>query len=130
MRTRSRSWFALGAIVALVFAIASSATAAPKPHKPPHTRPPAIQAPTFNPNLLLPGSEQAGEPSIRTDSTGTPYVIGPIGVPAGCKAFKVSHDGSAAAFLGFPDQTVGGGDCDWALGPKETNPVAGATSQD
>ena len=86
MRPRSRSWFALGAIVALLFTvgtIAGSATAAPKPHKPPHTRPPAIQAPTFNPNLQLPSSDGAGEPSIRTDSTGTPYVIGPIGVPAG-----------------------------------------------
>jgi hypothetical protein len=75
---------------------------------------------TFNPNLLLKGSNGAGEPSIRTDRLGRPFVIGPIGVPAGCKAFRVTHDGSASKFLGFPDHTAGGGDCDWALGPQET----------
>src|SRR5205823_6103493 len=52
----------------------------------------------------------------------------PIGVPAGCKAFSVTHDGSSSKFLGFPDQTVGGGDCDWAIGPQETNPLAGTTT--
>jgi len=48
--------------------------------------------PTFNPNLLLQGSTNAGEPSIRTDRFGHAFVIGPTGVPAGCKAFRVAHN--------------------------------------
>jgi hypothetical protein len=80
-------------------------------------------AATFNPNLLLQGSGSAAEPSIRTDQFGQSFVIAPIGVPAGCKAFRVRHDGSASSFLGFPDSTAGGGDCDWALGPQETAPT-------
>src|SRR5947208_480770 len=78
-------------------------------------------AATFNTNLLLAGSSSAGEPSIRTDRFGRSFVIGPTGVPAGCKAFRVTHDGSASTFLGFPDHTAGGGDCDWAIGPQETS---------
>src|SRR5438093_4318469 len=77
----------------------------------------------FNVNLLLNGSGSAAEPSIRTDKFGRSFVIAPIGVPAGCKAFRVSHDGSASSFLGFPDHTAGGGDCDWAIGPQETAPT-------
>src|SRR5438552_2377193 len=80
---------------------------------------------TFNTNLLLSGSSGAGEPSIRTDRFGRSFVIAPIGVPAGCKAFRVTHDGSASAFLGFPDHTAGGGDCDWAIGPQETEALTG-----
>ncbi len=80
---------------------------------------------TFNTNLLLAGSGGAGEPSIRTDRFGRSFVIGPIGVPAGCKAFRVTHDGSASTFLGFPDHTAGGGDCDWAIGPQETAVLPG-----
>src|SRR5438067_4512863 len=76
---------------------------------------------TFNTNLLLSGSSGAGEPSIRTDRFGRSFVIAPTGVPAGCKAFRVTHDGSASTFLGFPDHTAGGGDCDWAIGPQETS---------
>jgi hypothetical protein len=78
---------------------------------------------TFNPNLLLPNSAGVAEPSIRTNEQGIPFVIGPTGVPAGCKAFRVTHDGSSAKFIGFPDHTAGGGDCDWAIGPKETSPT-------
>ena len=87
---------------------------------------------TFNTNLLLAGSSGAGEPSIRTDRFGRSFVIGPIGVPAGCKAFRVTHDGSVSTFLGFPDHTAGGGDCDWAIGPQETAalPGFGAPSDD
>ena len=85
---------------------------------------------TFNQNLLLAGSSGAAEPSIRTDSHGNSYVIGPIGVPAGCKAFKVTHDGSSSKFIGFPDHTAGGGDCDFAIGPKETAPSVSATGND
>src|SRR5438067_540024 len=73
---------------------------------------------TFNPNLLLTGSSSAAEPSIRTDRFGQSFVIGPTGVPAGCKAFRIRHDGSASTFIGFPDHTLGGGDCDWAIGPQ------------
>ena len=73
---------------------------------------------TFNPNLLLPGSSGAGEPSIRTDRFGRSFVIGPTG--AQCQAMRVSHDGSSAKFLGAPDHNAGGGDCDWAIGPQET----------
>src|SRR5438067_4803902 len=76
---------------------------------------------TFNANLLLQGSSNVAEPSIRTDRFGRPFVIGPTGVPAGCKAWRVTHDGSAAAYLGQPDHTAGGGDCDWAIGPQETS---------
>jgi len=75
----------------------------------------------FNPNLLLQGSSNAGEPSIRTDRFGHAFVIGPTGVPAGCKAFRVAHNGASAAYIGQPDHTVGGGDCDWAIGPQETS---------
>jgi hypothetical protein len=77
--------------------------------------------PTFNPNLLLQGSTNVAEPSIRTDRSGRAFVIGPTGVPAGCKAWRVTHDGSSAAYLGQPDHTAGGGDCDWAIGPQETS---------
>src|SRR5437660_6403337 len=80
---------------------------------------------TFNTNLLLAGSSSAGEPSLRTDRFGRSFVIAPIGVPAGCKAFRVSHNGSASTFLGFPDHTAGGGDCDWAIGPQETATLPG-----
>src|SRR5437879_13641328 len=76
---------------------------------------------TFNANLLLQGSTNVAEPGIRTDRFGRPFVIGPTGVPAGCKAWRVTHDGSAAAYLGQPDHTAGGGDCDWAIGPQETS---------
>jgi len=82
-------------------------------------------AATFNTNLLLAGSSSAAEPSIRTDRFGRSFVIGPTGVPAGCKAFRVTHDGSASTFLGFPDHTAGGGDCDWAIGPQETATLPG-----
>ncbi len=77
--------------------------------------------PTFNPNLLLQGSTNAGEPSVRTDRFGHAFVIGPTGVPAGCKAFRVTHNGASAAYIGQPDHTAGGGDCDWAIGPQETS---------
>ncbi len=73
--------------------------------------------PTFNPNLLLQGSTNAGEPSIRTDRFGHAFVIGPTGVPAGCKAFRVAHNGASAAYIGQPDHTAGGGDCDYSFGP-------------
>src|SRR5207249_7327013 len=87
---------------------------------------------TFNPNLLLQGSTNTAEPSIRTDRFGRSFVIGPTGVPAGCKAWRVTHDGSASTFIGFPDHTAGGGDCDWAIGPQEsaTLPGFGAPSAD
>src|SRR5437762_2924572 len=82
-------------------------------------------AATFNTNLLLAGSSSAAEPSIRTDRFERSFVIGPTGVAAGCKAFRVTHDGSASTFLGFPDHTAGGGDCDWAIGPQETATLSG-----
>ena len=87
---------------------------------------------TFNPNLLLAHSDTAAEPSIRTDRFGRSFVIGPTGVPAGCKAFRIAHDGSASSYLGFPDATVGGGDCDFAIGPQETatSPGLPAASDD
>src|SRR5207249_4097823 len=87
-------------------------------------------AATFNSNLLLKGSSSAGEPSIRTDRFGRSFVIAPTGVPAGCKAFRVSHDGSASSFMGFPDHTAGGGDCDWAIGPQETSPTISPPASD
>ena len=80
----------------------------------------APPAATFNPNLLLKGSSSAGEPSIRTDRFGRSFVIGPTGVGGGCKAFRVTHDGSNSVYLGQPDHQAGGGDCDWAIGPQET----------
>jgi hypothetical protein len=74
---------------------------------------------TFNPNLLLPGSNGAAEPSIKTDRLGQSFVIGPTG--SQCQAMRVSHDGSTAKYIGAPDHNVGGGDCDWAIGPQETS---------
>ncbi|TMM05343.1 MAG: DUF11 domain-containing protein [Actinobacteria bacterium] len=85
----------------------------------------APAAATFNPNLLLGHSNSVAEPSIRTDRFGRSFVIGPTGVPAGCKAFRVTHDGSASNYLGFPDGTAGGGDCDFAIGPQETSTLPG-----
>jgi hypothetical protein len=112
---------AVVAAMPVVTSHSSSATAAPKSVA-------AVSgAGTFNTNLLLKGSSGAAEPSIRTDRYGRSYVIAPIGVPAGCKAFRISHDGSASTYLGFPDSTAGGGDCDWAIGPKETAPGSNAT---
>jgi len=90
--------------------------------RPVSAAPPAT--PTFNPNLLLAGSEGAGEPSIKTDSHGTHFVIGPTGFPTGgCHAFRVAQSGASSHDIGFPDHNVGGGDCDWAIGPKETSPT-------
>ena len=79
---------------------------------------------------MLRGSNGAAEPSIRTDRYGRSYVIGPIGVPAGCKVFRITHDGSASSYLGFPDHTASGGDCDFAIGPRETAPTVSATGDD
>src|SRR2546421_5323942 len=90
----------------------------------------AKPAPMFNPNLLLQGSSNAGEPSIRTDRFGHAFVIGPTGVPAGCKAFRVAHNGSSAAYIGQPDHTAGGGDCDWAIGPQETSSTISPPASD
>jgi hypothetical protein len=113
MRNMRRSSFALVvALAALALGFGGSATgAAPSP-------------PTFGANLVLPDSAGTGEPSIRTAPDGRSFVIAPTGVPAGCKAWRVTHDGSAGTFLGFPDGTAGGGDCDWAIGPQETGTTA------
>jgi len=113
---RSTALTALG-LAALLVAFASMGS-----------RPAAAAAPpaaTFNSNLLLAHSSSVAEPSIRTDRFGRSFVIGPTGVPAGCKAFRVSHDGSSSSFLGFPDGTAGGGDCDFAIGPQETATLPG-----
>jgi hypothetical protein len=121
----------LAAAAAAVLAAIQLAAESPAPAGASVKAPAAVTAAgSFNTNLLLKGSNGAAEPSIRTDQYGNAYVIGPIGVPAGCKAFKVTHDGSAAKYLGFPDHTVGGGDCDFAIGPKETAPTANATGND
>lgn len=80
----------------------------------------APPASTFNQNLLLHGSNGAAEPSIRTDRLGRSFVTGPTGIGGGCPAFRVTHDGSASAFIGRPDHSAGGGDCDWAVGPQES----------
>src|SRR6266568_58069 len=104
---------ALAAAIALIGALSIVAPSSAAAAAPPTA--------TFNPNLLLKGSSSAAEPSIRTDRFGRSFVIAPTGVPAGCKAFRVAHDGSASSFLGFPDHTAGGGDCDWAIGPQETS---------
>src|SRR2546430_5222922 len=114
MRTGFRRATALAAITTLAAAVCISVPAIPV----------AAQAPpsaTFNKNLLLKGSNGAAEPSIRTDKFGRPFVTGPTGVGGGCPAWRVSHDGSTAKFIGRPDQGVGGGDCDWAVGPQETS---------
>src|SRR5438270_6046784 len=79
--------------------------------------------PMFNPNLLLPGSASAAEPSIRTNSAGESFVIGPTG--SQCNAMRVVHNGSSAKFIGAPDHNAGGGDCDWSIGPKETGTLPG-----
>ena len=128
----------LSSIVAVLFVVSINAYLGASPVAAATVVPGAILAAalpspaTFNTNLLLAGSSSAGEPSIRTDRFGRSFVIGPIGVPAGCKAFRVTHDGSASTFLGFPDHTAGGGDCDWAIGPQETAslPGFGAPSDD
>src|SRR5258706_2211952 len=93
-------------VAGLSIGLAGSSFAAPPP------------ASTFNPNLLLPGSNNAAEPSIRTNSRGESFVIGPTG--GQCNAMRVNHAGSAAKFIGAPDHNAGGGDCDWSIGPQET----------
>src|ERR1043166_9386241 len=114
MRRSPRSAVLLVVLAGLLYAVMLATSGPASAAAPP--------AASFNPNLLLQGSDGAGEPSIRTDRFGQSFVIGPIGVPAGCKLFRVRHDGSASDFLGFPDSTIGGGDCDLALGPQETAP--------
>src|SRR2546421_8480181 len=103
----------LGVLPLTLLGPAAAAAKAPKAAKP-------SSGSTFNPNLLLQGSSNVAEPSIRTDRFGRPFVIGPTGVPTGCKAWRVTHDGSAAAYLGQPDHTAGGGGCGLAIGPQET----------
>src|SRR2546423_11799835 len=108
---------ALGVLpLALLGPVANAANAA-KPAK--AAKP--ISGSTFNPNLLLQGSTNTAEPSIRTDRFGRSFVIGPTGVPAGCKAWRVTHDGSSATYIGQPGHTPGGGDCGWATAPQETS---------
>src|SRR2546430_1682056 len=102
------------AFAAAIAAIVASIGVAVAPT--PAAAPPAS---TFNPNLLLPGSSGAAEPSIRTNSLGESFVIGPTGLQ--CNAMRVNHAGSTAKFIGAPDHNTGGGDCDWAIGPKETS---------
>src|SRR2546425_5157496 len=51
---------------------------------------------TFNPNLLLQGSSNTAEPSIRTDRFGHSFAIGPTGEPAGCKAWREVHNCTTA----------------------------------
>src|SRR6266516_5679979 len=114
---RAHRPIALAVIVALVGVMSIVAPSSAAAAAPPTA--------TFNPNLLLKGSSSAAEPSIRTDRFGRSFVIAPTGVPAGCKAFRVTHDGSSSSFLGFPDDTAGGGDCDWAIGPQETATLPG-----
>src|ERR1700686_242463 len=101
MRISFRRATALTAVTVVLGAI--SASPAPGLAAPP-------PAATFNPNLLLPGSGGAAEPSIRTNSKGESFVIGPTG--SQCQAMRVLHNGSAAKFIGAPDHNAGGGDCD------------------
>jgi len=90
--------------------------------QPASAAPPATA--TFNPNLLIAGSQGLGEPSIKSDHLGNHFVIGPSGFPTGgCHAFRVAHNGASSQDIGFPDHNVGGGDCDWSIGPKETSPT-------
>lgn len=81
---------AIAVLGALPGSLPATVSAAPPP------------TPTFNKNLLLPNSSSAAEPSIQTDQFGQSFVIGPTGVPAGCKAFRVRHDGSAAQLSRLP----------------------------
>src|SRR2546421_2585958 len=111
---------AVAALSVLPLTLLGPAAAAANAAKPAKAVKPT-SASTFNPNLLLQGSTNTAEPSIRTDRFGRSFVIGPTGVPAGCKAWRVTHDGSNATYLGQPDHTAGGGDCDWATGPQETS---------
>ena len=104
----------LAGLAAIVATIGVAAPAAARPAPPP---------PPFNPNLLLPGSTGAAEPSIRANSLGESFVIGPTGLQ--CNAMRVNHAGSAAKFIGAPDHNAGGGDCDWAVGPRETGALPG-----
>src|SRR5438552_9067617 len=110
---------AVAALSVLPLTLLGPAAAAANAAKPAEAKPASGQ--TFNPNLLLQGSTNTAEPSIRTDRFGRSFVIGPTGVPAGCKAWRVTHDGSSATYIGQPDHTAGGGDCDWAIGPQETS---------
>jgi hypothetical protein len=116
----------LGAPVA--HAPAASAPAATPAHTPAGSRsapPDHHQPPTaplsFNRNLFLPASSGLAEPSIRTRSDGTALVAAPAGAPGGCRLIAVAHDGASARFLDNPDSTVGGGDCELTVGPKQSS---------
>jgi hypothetical protein len=117
---RRAAWVVgIAAVVASIGVTVAPSSAAPPP------------GPTFNPNLLLPSSSGAAEPSIRTSSLGESFVIGPTGLQ--CNAMRVNHAGSTAKFIGAPDHNAGGGDCDWAIGPRETATLPGfatATADD
>src|SRR5438445_1369746 len=111
MKAKKLSRPALVATIVSLVAGLSIGLAGPSLAEPP-------PASTFNPSLLLPGSNNAAEPSIRTNSKGESFVIGPTG--GQCNAMRVNHAGSAAMFIGAPDHNAGGGDCDWSIGPQET----------
>src|SRR5437763_15127683 len=114
MRATPRSTALLAALAGLLVAV---------PLMAPTTASAAAPAPaTFNTNLLLQGSDGAGDPSIRTDRFGQSFVISPTGVPACCKLFRERHDGSASDVLGFPDSTLGSGACDLSSGSPATSP--------
>src|SRR2546429_5139491 len=110
LNRRVRSVLLAAALGAVPLAMSGPALAAPKP----------ATGATFNANLLLQGSSNVAEPSIRTDRFGRSFVIGPTGVPAGCKAWRGIHDGSAASHFGPPDPTPRGGACAWGLRPHRT----------
>src|SRR5205814_8811208 len=96
----------ISTVALLPLTLLGPTTAAANTTKPAKAAKPG-SASTFNPNLLLQGSTNTAEPSIRTDRFGRSFVIGPTGVPAGCKAWRVTHDGSSATYIGQPDHTAG-----------------------
>src|SRR5205809_1356783 len=113
---------AVAALGVLPLTLLGPAAAAANSTKPAKAAKPGSGS-TINANLLLQGSTNTAEPSIRTDRFGRSFVSGPRGGPAGCKAWRVAHNGSSATYIGQPDHTAGGGDCDWAIGPQETSPT-------
>src|SRR2546423_14669383 len=83
---------ALGVLPLTLLGPVANAANAAKPAK--AAKP--ISGTTFNPNLLLQGSTNTAEPSIRTDRFGRSFGIGPTGGPAGGKAWRVTPPGATA----------------------------------
>src|SRR2546430_15841618 len=99
LNRRVRSVLLAAALGAVPLAMSGPALAAPKP----------ATGATFNANLLLQGSSNVAEPSIRTDRFGRSFVIGPTGVAPRGKGWRGGHHRTGGGLLWPPGPNPRGG---------------------